>query len=400
MQNLSIYTFSNIFKFLQVEEIYSKLTLSNFFINLLYNPQFQKVILSNYYPNEILQKIDPQHYFSCIKSLKGIKVKEIPFWGIQTNAGLAYNSLRFWIGKTFMKTNSPQVGLTKLENAFISGTLAQNQVDFKNALIDYCQNFIDLLGLEIASHYFNNGDQILENKWDIQKIKIFDIFRSFQILLIYNDAEDWECIQYLRNYAQQKHEQIYNMLDIDHFNLKDDDHTIIPEAISLVQEIEINRRTQFSYIIKTILIFTSEQQYIPNQVEEIYNCQTKEKLLQFIQNNPQFIPQQTNINILQNLHPSIVYETKDLQDYLYCTFKPTEQKQPLIWVQFVNPNADQINLKFNQQTQRLAKSIQLRILDVCFQQNAEFQGLSLAYISLKGMTFHQADWTNIQELPN
>ncbi|CAD8102468.1 unnamed protein product [Paramecium primaurelia] len=400
MQNLSIYTFSNIIKFLQVEEIYSKLTISKLLIQQLYHPHVQKVILSNYFPSKIVQQIDPQKYIQCIKSLKGCKIKEIPFWGIETNGGLSNNSLRFWIGKTFMKTNQPQVGIRKLENSFLSGTLAFNQISFKKALLEYAKNFIDFMGQEITYHFFPDWDEIEDNQIDMSKIRIFDIFRSFQIFSYYYDEQDWNCLKYLRDYAYVKHEQIDQMLEIDPYNLKDQDHQIIPQGISLVQEISINRRTQMTQIIKSILIFTSIQQYIPNYPDEIYNCQTPEKLYYYILQHPQFMPSQTNISLLKNMNPNIIYEDEHQLDYWYCTFIPIDDKQPLIWAQFVNPNFDEINLKFDKQTQRLAKSIQVRILDACYQENPYFNGIGIAYVSCKGLTLNEVNWTIIKELPD
>ncbi|CAK60231.1 unnamed protein product (macronuclear) [Paramecium tetraurelia] len=409
MQHLSIYTFTNIVKFLQVEEIYSKLTLSNSLMQIaihliisiyLYNPYVQKVILSNYFPIEIIEQIQPQNYSQCIKSLKGGQLKEIPFWGIETNGGLANNSLRFWIGKTFMKTSEPQVGLRKFENAFISGTLSFNQVQFKKALLEYAQKFIEVMGQEITNHFFPDWYDINNNLIEISQIKIFDIFRSFSIFQFYENAQDWKCVQYLRDYAYQKHEQIDNMLEVDPYHLKDEEYEIIPSAIALVKEIEINRGTQLTQTARSLLIFTSTEQCIPNHPNEIYQCQTQEKLYQFILNHPQFTPSQTNIKLLLNIDPNIVYEDNHQLNYLYCTFEPKNDKQPLIWVEFVNENVDGIYLKLDKKTQRLAKSIQVRVLDVCFQEDPQFLGFGLAYVSVKGLTLNQQDWTVIQNLPD
>ncbi|CAD8203915.1 unnamed protein product [Paramecium octaurelia] len=399
MQHLSVYTFTNIVKFLPVEEIYSKLTLSKSLINYIYNPYVQKVILSNYFPFEIIEQIPPNNYSQCIKSLKGGKLKEIPFWGIETNAGLANNSLRFWIGKTFMKTSEPQVGLRKFENAFISGTLSFNQVEFKRAFLEYAQKFIEIMGQEITNHFFPDWDDIHNNQVEISKIKIFDIFRSFSIFQFYN-SQDWKCVQYLRDYAYLKHEQIDSMLEIDPYHMKDEDYEIIPSGIALVQEIEINIRTQLMYTARSLLIFTSKEQSIPNHPDEIYQCQTQERLYQFILQHPQFRPQQTNIKLLLNIDPNIVYEEQHQLNYLYCTFKPINDKQPLLWVLFVNPDVDGMHLKFDKYTQRLAKSIQVRILDVCFQEDPQFLGLGIAYVSVKGLTLNQQDCTVIQKLPD
>lgn len=43
---------------------------------------------------------------NLLKSLKNTTLQELPFWGIETNGGLTGNSLRFWIGKSFMNTDS------------------------------------------------------------------------------------------------------------------------------------------------------------------------------------------------------------------------------------------------------------------------------------------------------
>lgn len=58
------------------------------------------------------------------RSIVKMKNDEIPFWGVRTNSGVTGNSLRFWIGKSFMRTLDPQVGLKKFENSFIEGHLA------------------------------------------------------------------------------------------------------------------------------------------------------------------------------------------------------------------------------------------------------------------------------------
>lgn len=50
-------------------------------------------------------------------------VMELPFWGEATDGGILNNNLRFWIGKTFMKSHRPTVVLNRNENCRIVGNI-------------------------------------------------------------------------------------------------------------------------------------------------------------------------------------------------------------------------------------------------------------------------------------
>jgi hypothetical protein len=50
----------------------------------------------------------------------------LPFWGAKTNGGILYKSIPFWIGKAFLKTVNPVVGLENKHSANIIGYLAQD----------------------------------------------------------------------------------------------------------------------------------------------------------------------------------------------------------------------------------------------------------------------------------
>ncbi|CAD8185597.1 unnamed protein product [Paramecium pentaurelia] len=386
MELLPINVIAQILKFLNISEIYSKLTLSKHLIQLLQNKQIQRLILSIYYPQQLMIKVQQDQYMSLIKSLSNITLQEIPFWGTETNGGLTDNSLRFWIGKSFMNTDSQQVSILRLENSFISGTLAFDSINLKQALVQYTKRFIEILGMELSqTFYTSNSVNISANK-----IKIYDLFLSFQYLEDFEDQTIFDGLEYLYLYQYCKNLQIVLMTSQDNYNLKDDDHQILPLAISLVQGVQICRKTFSDKIIKTILLITSEDQYIKENKK--YNLKTVDELYKLINEDPnQYSPAQTNISLLQNFSDQTQFDNSFQNEYIYCTFEPKGQLQPLIWLQFVNPNTYEITIKFNQFTQRLAKSIQLKFLEIDQQEQFEYTGISFGYISIQGYVLDSND---------
>lgn len=89
-----------------MKEIYGNLmVVSKKLHEILNNPYIHKIIVSCYYSHpEIIKEAN---LGIIVKSLRNFKIEELPFWGMRTNAGVSGNSLRFWIGKAFMKSKSP-----------------------------------------------------------------------------------------------------------------------------------------------------------------------------------------------------------------------------------------------------------------------------------------------------
>ncbi|CAD8178669.1 unnamed protein product [Paramecium octaurelia] len=379
MELLPINVITQIFKFLSVSEIYSKLALSKHLISLLQNQQVQRLLLCTYYPRQLMLKFQKNEYMNLLKSLRDARLQELPFWGIVTNGGLTGNSLRFWIGKSFMNTYMQQVSLARLENSFISGTLALDSINLKQALVQYTKKFIQFLGMELTQTFYNSNslDVCVEN------ITIFSLFLSFQYLEDFEDQNIFDGLQYLYFYQYCKNLQIVLMTSTDPYNLKDDDYQILPQAISLVQGVQICRKTLGEKIIKTILLITSEDQQIKDNTKQ--NLRTVDELYSLIkEHGNQYTLTQTNIPILQQFCDQNQFDNSNQLKYLYCTFEPKGQLQPLLWLQFVNPNEYEVALNFNESTQRLAKSVQLKFFDVDQQEDFEYSGISFGYVSLKG----------------
>lgn len=57
-------------------------------------------------------------------------VISLPFWGYHTDAGVLYHSLPFWIGKAFLKTHKPIVGMSGMRSGSLSGCLSQEYFEF------------------------------------------------------------------------------------------------------------------------------------------------------------------------------------------------------------------------------------------------------------------------------
>ncbi|CAK87126.1 unnamed protein product (macronuclear) [Paramecium tetraurelia] len=391
MELLPINVITQIFKFLSVGEIYSKLALSKHLTQLLQNQQVQRLILCTYYPRQLMLKFSKDQYMNLLKTLKNGRILELPFWGIETNGGLTGNSLRFWIGKSFMNTDSQQVSLARLENSFIQGILALDSINLKSALVQYTKKFIQILGMELSQTFYTS------NSLDVcaEKIKIFDLFLSFQYLEDFEDQNIFDGLQYLYLYQYCKNLQIVLMTSTDLYNLKDDDFQILPLAISLVKGVKICRRTFADRIIKTILLITSEDQYIKDNTKQ--NLRTVDELYSLIKSNGnQYTPTQTNIPILQQFCDQGQFDNSKQLEYLYCTFEPKGQLQPLLWLQFVNPNNYEIALNFNEFTQRLAKSVQLKFFDVDQQEDFEYSGISFGYVSILGYILDSKDLNMLQ----
>lgn len=49
----------------------------------------------------------------------------LPFWGFKTDGGILHNSIPFWVGKAFLKSKQPVVGLMKNTTSTFSGTISQ-----------------------------------------------------------------------------------------------------------------------------------------------------------------------------------------------------------------------------------------------------------------------------------
>jgi hypothetical protein len=60
------------------------------------------------------------------------KIISLPFWGYKTDGGVLYNSIPFWVGKAFLKTDKPIVGLSAMHSGCFSGCISQDYYEFSN----------------------------------------------------------------------------------------------------------------------------------------------------------------------------------------------------------------------------------------------------------------------------
>lgn len=74
--------------------------------------------------NQLLEGMDEAgvgRWLTSLQNTFGQKAKELPFWGESTNGGIYGGNLKFWIGKTFMKSLRPNLILSAGRNCHISG---------------------------------------------------------------------------------------------------------------------------------------------------------------------------------------------------------------------------------------------------------------------------------------
>lgn len=68
----------------------------------------------------------------------------LPFWGYRTNSGVLYHSLPFWIGKAFLKTRKPIVGMAGMRTGSFSGCLSQDFFEFSGIVQALSRIFRDV----------------------------------------------------------------------------------------------------------------------------------------------------------------------------------------------------------------------------------------------------------------
>lgn len=64
------------------------------------------------------------------------KIISLPFWGYKTDGGVLHHSIPFWIGKAFLKSEQPIVGLSSLNTGCFSGCLSQDYYEFSNIVVN------------------------------------------------------------------------------------------------------------------------------------------------------------------------------------------------------------------------------------------------------------------------
>ncbi len=75
--------------------------------------------------------VDVESTISKIEQVwHGRKTISLPFWGNKSEGGVLYHSVPFWIGKAFLKTNKPIIGLSENRWGSFSGCLSQDYYEF------------------------------------------------------------------------------------------------------------------------------------------------------------------------------------------------------------------------------------------------------------------------------
>lgn len=69
---------------------------------------------------------------------------DLPFWGYHADSGVLYHSLPFWIGKAFLKTSKPIVGMAGMRSGSFSGCLSQDYYEFTGIVQSLSKIFREL----------------------------------------------------------------------------------------------------------------------------------------------------------------------------------------------------------------------------------------------------------------
>jgi hypothetical protein len=60
-----------------------------------------------------------------MKTYKNQPAINLPFWGYKTDGGVLNNNIPYWIGKAFLKTKQPTVGMMRNTSCTFSGAISQ-----------------------------------------------------------------------------------------------------------------------------------------------------------------------------------------------------------------------------------------------------------------------------------
>ncbi|KAM3144097.1 hypothetical protein pb186bvf_003861 [Paramecium bursaria] len=346
-----------IFDFLELSVIFGQLKESIPYINdILAVPEIKKQLLYKKCPHQFISQFQTiQQLDQLLEQFLTQKVQELPFWGIETNSGIAGNTLRFWIGKSFMRSRDPMVAVRMLtDQTYISGVLAHNQANFKKHLMG-----------------FYNKNIISEDQ--SRKMKDIEIIHVYQNLYMFGFAfaNQHESIQYLQYYSQTMSNMLSQTIQQDQFHLKDNIHNKLDNNLAIINKIHINNYTDFNRTVNCFMIFTSDQAEYP-QIQQ----KAPKDYHEFLKLDYQI--SRTNIVELQNCAQLVDFNT----NAQFITFKP-QVNGPILWVKLIQGDDFKITLKKKERP--ICRSVNLRLLDAKYEEMEEgYEGIGFQYVSLKG----------------
>ena len=83
---------------------------------------------------------------------KNQPIVNLPFWGNRTDGGVLQNSVAFWIGKAFLKSSQPTVGLMKSTSSTFSGIISQEYHEFVKIVMELSNILYQYIG---PQHFFH-----------------------------------------------------------------------------------------------------------------------------------------------------------------------------------------------------------------------------------------------------